>query len=120
MRLYLDDDSANALLVQLLQREGHDVQIPADAGMVGESDPSHLTHAIAEDRAILSGNFDDFEDLHELIMRARGHHPSILMVRKDNDPTRDLKPSGIVHAIRNLQNAGVPIIDEFHILNHWR
>jgi hypothetical protein len=27
MRLYLDDDSAEALLVALLQQAGHDVQI---------------------------------------------------------------------------------------------
>jgi len=35
MRLYLDDDSAEALLIALLQQAGHDVQIPADAGMIG-------------------------------------------------------------------------------------
>ena len=32
----------------------------------------------------------------------------------------DLKPAGIVRAIRNLLAAGIPIRDEFHILNHWR
>jgi hypothetical protein len=42
------------------------------------------------------------------------------MVRRDNDPTRDLKPAGIVRAIRNLMAAGFPLQDGFHIVNHWR
>jgi hypothetical protein len=36
------------------------------------------------------------------------------------DATRDLTPKGIVSAIRRVEAAGVPIQDEFIILNHWR
>src|SRR5262249_23285888 len=36
MNLYLDDDSADSLLVKLLGRAGHDVLIPADLGAVGK------------------------------------------------------------------------------------
>jgi hypothetical protein len=43
MKLYLDDDSADALPVALLGREGHDVESPADAGMVGQYDSVHLS-----------------------------------------------------------------------------
>jgi hypothetical protein len=43
-----------------------------------------------------------------------------MIVRRDNDPSRDLKPAGIVRAIRNLLAASIPIRDGFHILNHWR
>jgi predicted nuclease of predicted toxin-antitoxin system len=120
MRLYLDDDSAHRLLVRLLRQAGHDVELPADVGMVGEEDPVHLTHAIGEDRVLLSKNHDDFRNLHNLILAAQGHHPGILIVRRDNDPSRDLKPPRIVRAIRNLEAAGVPIRDEFHVLNQWR
>jgi Domain of unknown function (DUF5615) len=120
MRLYLDDDSAEALLVALLRQAGHDVQIPADVVMVGQPDAVHLTHAVLEDRVLLSRNHDDFENLHDLIMQVQGHHPGLLMVRRDNDPRRDLKPAGIVRAIRKLLAAAVPIRDHFHILNHWR
>jgi predicted nuclease of predicted toxin-antitoxin system len=120
MRLYLDDDSVDALLIRLLQREGHDVQTPADVGHAGAEDPVHLKLAVGEDRVLLSRNHDDFEKLHELIIQAQGHHPGIFIVRRDNDPNRDLKPAGIVRAIRNLLAAGVPLEDEFHILNHWR
>jgi hypothetical protein len=120
MRLYLDDDSTDALLVRLLRRAGHDPQLPVDAGLAGEDDPVHLTHAIREDRVLVSGNHHDFENLHDLVIQSGGHHPGIFIVRRDNDPTRDLKIPGIVRAIRNLLAAVVPLRDEFHILNQWR
>ena len=120
MRVYLDDDSAEALLVALLQQAGHDVQIPADVGMTAQSDSIHLAHAVGDDRALLSRNHDDFKSLHDLIVAVHGHYPGLLIVRRDNDPTRDLKPAGIVRAIRNLLSGGVPIQGQFHILNHWR
>lgn len=120
MRMYLDDDSAEAFLVALLQQASQDVQIPIDVGMVGQQDARHLRHAVRESRVILSRNYDDFDSLHELILQVQGHHPGIFIVRRDNDPTRDLKPAGIVRAIRNLLAANVPIPDFCHILNHWR
>jgi hypothetical protein len=120
MRLYLDDDSAGKLLIQLLRKAGHDVQIPADVGLAGEDDAVHLRHAIRDQRLYLSGNYQHFEDLHELVLEAQGHHPGILVVRKDNDPKRDLKPPGIVRAIDNLLAAGISLTDQYVILNHWR
>jgi hypothetical protein len=68
----------------------------------------------------LSGNHDDFAMLHELVLAAQGHHPGILIVRRDNNPKRDLSPRGIVVAIQNLLNANVPLPDGWYILNHWR
>jgi hypothetical protein len=56
MRLYLDDDSASALLARLLRQAGHDVQLPVEVGMSGEDDPVHLAHAIREGRVCLSHN----------------------------------------------------------------
>jgi hypothetical protein len=120
MKLYLDDDSADALLVALLIRDGHDCQTPTDAGMAGQHDPVHLTHAAREDCVLLSRNHDDFKNLHHLIVQVNGHYPGIFIVRRDNDPTRDLKPPGIVRAIRNFLAAGTQVSDGFHILNHWR
>jgi hypothetical protein len=116
----LDHVSAEALLVALLRRAGHDVQIPADVGKIGECDSVHFAQAIGEGRTLLSRNHDDFKNLHALIMQAQGHHPGLFIVRRDNDPTRDLKPAGIVRAIRNLEAAAIPIPDDLHILNHWR
>jgi hypothetical protein len=120
MNLYLDDDIASRLLVALLRRAGHDVQEPADAGTAGKSDPVHLTYAVLQGRALLSFNYRDYQDLHNLVLALQAHHPGILVVRKDNDQRRDLKPPGIVRAIANLLASGVPIPDGYHILNHYR
>jgi predicted nuclease of predicted toxin-antitoxin system len=78
MRLYLDDDSALALLTRLLRQAGHDVRVPAEIGMAGDDDPVHLAQAIREDRALLTHNHHDFEDLHNLLMVGAGHHRGIL------------------------------------------
>jgi len=120
MNLYLDDDSAGALLARLFAQAGHDVQVPADVGLSGDDDSIHLAHAIQGHRILLSHNHQDFRNLHNLIMIAQGHHPGILIVRRDNDPHRDLKPRGIVRAFRNLLAASASFHDQFHILNHWR
>jgi hypothetical protein len=120
MRLYLDDDSTSALLVRLLRQAGHDVRLPAEIGTAGEDDAVHLTHAVLEDRVCLSHNYDDFEDLHNLALALRGHHPGILVVRKDNNPRRDLAPRGIVRAVGKLLATGVDLKNHFYVLNHWR
>ena len=120
MRLYLDDDSTAAKLVALLRHAGHDVQIPADAGIAGEDDPVHLTYAVLQDRLLLSHNYRDFKQLHDLVMAVQGHHPGILVVRKDNDPKKDLNPPGIVRALAKLLASSILVADAYHILNHWR
>jgi len=120
MRLYLDDDSTKGLLVRLLNRAGHDVRVPTDIGISGKNDAVHRTHAILEGRVLLTHNYDDFEELHNLVRAAGGHHPGVLTVRRDNNPKRDLDEKGIVRAVGKLLAAGVPVADQFTILNHWR
>jgi predicted nuclease of predicted toxin-antitoxin system len=120
MKLYLDDDTASALLAKLLRNAGHDVRLPSDIGLMGSADPVHLAAAIRDDRACLTKNYDDFWLLHGLIMQAKGSHPGIIVIRQENDPTRDLSPKGIVAAIRKLEAAGVPLVNEYIVLNQWR
>src|SRR5262249_30501722 len=120
MNLYLDDDSAKASLVKLLRPAGHPVVIPADAGLTGASDPRHLTYAVQQQLVLLTRNHDDFEDLHLLVQATGGQHPGLLVVRSDNDPGRDMKDRDVVRALANLERAGVPVINELHVLNHWR
>jgi hypothetical protein len=120
MRLDLDDDSASYLLLQVLRKAGHDVQAPADIGLSGKPDAVHLRHAIWDGRVCLTRNYRDFENLHLLVMQAQGHHPGILVIRRDDDTRRNLSPADVVRAIRNLLAAGVPIGDEYIILNAWQ
>jgi hypothetical protein len=120
MRLYLDDDTASAILTRLLRNAGHDVETPVGAGLAGQDDPIHLTFAIQEKRVLLSKNYQDFEQLHLLIQQAQGRHTGILVVRQDNDPRRDLTARGIVRALHRLEIAGVNVENDYIILNHWR
>jgi hypothetical protein len=120
MKLYLDDSLASASLAAKLRSAGHLVTSPADAGTVGVSDAQHLIHAATSASVILTGDREDFLHLHLLVRATRGGHPGILVVRRDNDPTRDMKDRDVERAIANFQNAGVPIDKELHVLNHWR
>jgi hypothetical protein len=120
MRIYLDEDLSSALLIRLLRKAGHDVENPASVGLLGRSDPVQLTFAIHENRVSLTANYDDYNELHLLVEEAHGNHPGILVVRREHDSTRNLTPNGIVAAIRKLETAGVPIANEYIVLNHWR
>src|SRR6266568_7026405 len=83
-------------------------------------DAVHLTYSAKDQRALLTGNHRDFLNLHNLVMQVQGHHPGIPVVRRDNDPKRDLTPTGIVRAIRNLLAVNISVVNEYIILNHWR
>jgi predicted nuclease of predicted toxin-antitoxin system len=120
MRLYLDDDCVHKVLVQLLRKAGHDVLLPADVGLAGNKDPVHLRRAVREQRVLLSRNYQDFKDLHDLVLEVQGHHPGILAIRKDSNPKHNLNLHDIVRAIGKLLAAGVPLADEYIVLNQWR
>ena len=120
MNLYLDDDSAKGALVARLRKTGHQVVVPADALLAGAADPHYLLYAVRHGLVLLTKNYDDFEDLHLLVQATQGRHTGILAIRLDNDPTRDMKDTEIVRAMRNLEQSGAPMANEFHILNHWR
>jgi predicted nuclease of predicted toxin-antitoxin system len=120
VNLYVDDDSVDGVLVQLLRAAGHDVVIPHDIGTAGVPDAEHMLEAIQRSRVMLTKNHDDFEALHHLILYLSGHHPGILVIREDNDPKRDMSRKQIVRAIRNFVSASVPVADGFHVLNNYR
>ncbi len=120
MKLYLDDNITDAVLVALLRRERHSVALPADVGLCGVSDPRHFAYAILEGLVVLTYDRDDFRDLHDLVIASGGTHSGVLVVCRDNDPTRDMTPRGIASAIGKLEASGVPLADEVYVLNHWR
>jgi len=120
MNFYLDEDSIDPLLIRFLRRAGHDVAVPGEAGALGESDPVQMTHAIRQQRIFLTRNHQDFFEIHELIRVAAGHHNGILVVRRDNDPNRDMSPRGVVNSIEKYTRSGLNVADQFVVLNQWR
>jgi Domain of unknown function (DUF5615) len=88
--------------------------------MKGESDASQLAHSAREDRVIISRNYYDFEDLHDLFQTVGGSHRGIFIVREEKDRRRIMKAADIVRAIANGLAAGVAIGNEYIILNAWR
>src|SRR5437016_3497125 len=120
MKIYIDEDTASRLLTQLLRAAGHDIQVPVDASLLGMSDVVQLTYAIRENRVCLSRNYDDFEELHDLLTESGGFHPGIFVVRRDHNSRNNMSPRDVVRAIRNLEAAAVPLIREYHVLNQWR
>jgi predicted nuclease of predicted toxin-antitoxin system len=120
MNIYVDDNLADKALTALLKKAGHSVVRPIEVGLDGRSDASHLTHAIDKSLAFLTSNRDDFRDLHFLIRTAGGSHPGIMVVRFDNDTTRDMRPKHIVGAVGKLERSGIPLGNELVTLNHWR
>jgi predicted nuclease of predicted toxin-antitoxin system len=120
MNLYLDDDSAKGQLAMVLRKAGHIVVLPIDSGLAGASDARHLRHAVQHNLLLISRNYKDFLELHDLVQAVSGQHAGLLIIRSDNDPTRDMKDRDIARAIAKIQGAGVPIAGNLHILNHWR
>ena len=127
MRLYVDDDSVDPILLRLLRRDGHDVQIPGDVGRTGSSDQAHLAHAIRDQRAVLTrrlttGTSKLSHDL--VVLAATGHHAGILVVRCDNDlatqqyVARRHRPRLRPRNLRRI--SGVAVADSYHELNHWQ
>jgi hypothetical protein len=120
MNLYIDDDSVKGILIARLKKRGHQVTLPAHASLSGAADPRHLLYAVQCNLILLTRNYEDFRDLHRLVQATQGIHPGIIAIRFDNDPTRDMRDAEIVRAIANLERSGAPVVNEFHILNHWR
>ena len=120
MRLYLDDDSASALLARLLSQAGHEVCVPADAGLGGAEDPMHLTFAIRDSRVMLTGNPGTLNCSTTSSSSLAADFRGLSASAGTTDPRRDLTARGIVRALGNLAAAGIPSESQFVILNHWR
>jgi predicted nuclease of predicted toxin-antitoxin system len=118
MNFYLDDNISKGRLAERLRRAGHQVVLPATVGLASSADPNHFLHAIEQNLVLVTKDHEDFFVLHRIVRAAQGQHAGIFAVREDNDPRRDMKDADVVRAIHNLAQAGVPLANEFHILNH--
>jgi predicted nuclease of predicted toxin-antitoxin system len=120
MRFLIDENISSSRLASRLRGLGHDPVPAADVGLLSMTDPRVLIYSIAQDLPVLTRDAEDFEDLHDLVMAAAGHHAGILIVRFDNDPRHNLTDRGISTALSNLKSSRVPITDRIHVLNQRR
>jgi hypothetical protein len=104
----------------MLIAAAHDVLLPISVGLSGADDAVHFIRAIEENRVCLSRNYDDYLNLHNLVIKSTGHHPGILIVRRDDRSKRNMSRADIVRAIKNLTTAGVPLADQYCELNPWQ
>jgi predicted nuclease of predicted toxin-antitoxin system len=120
MRFLIDENLSSPRLASRLRAQGHDPVLAGDVGLRSFTDARVLIFAIAQGLPVLTQDSEDFEDLHDLVMAAAGHHAGILIVRFDNDPRHNLTDRGIGTAITKLEASGVPVRDRIHVLNQWR
>jgi predicted nuclease of predicted toxin-antitoxin system len=120
MRFLVDENMNSPLIAARLRAQGHDSVLAGDVGLRSASDHRVLIWAITQALPVLTRDFEDFTDLHDLLMAGGGHHPGILLVLFDRDPRHNLSDRGIATAISKLEASGVPIPDHMHVLNQWR
>ncbi len=120
MKLLIDENMSNPRLASRLKAAGHDPVLAGDVGWISVTDARILIWAITNTLSVLTRDYEDFENLHDLILAAGGHHPAILVVRFDNDPHHNLTYRGIANAITKLESSGIRILDRIHVLNLWR
>jgi predicted nuclease of predicted toxin-antitoxin system len=120
MRFLIDENLSSPRLASRLRAQGHDPVLASDVGLVSVTDARVLIFSIAQALPVLTRDSEDFEDLHDLVVTAAGHHAGILIVRFDNDPRHNLTDRGVATAISKLEASGVPVRDRIHVLNQWR
>ena len=111
----MDEDSQDKILVRLLRRAGHDVITVNEVSLTGQQDPVVLDYARQTQRLLFTFNCDDFQALHD----ANPNHPGILVVYHNDDFSKDMGFKAIVRAIANLENANIPLANQFISLNQW-
>jgi hypothetical protein len=120
LSFYLDDCSDEDLLISWLRRAGYIVTSPRQTGTVGWYDSDHLDYASQHAFTLITHNPQDFRDLHDLWQAQGLQHSGIILIYRDNDPSRDMTPADMVHSIEHLIASGLPINNNVHILNQWR
>lgn len=79
-----------------------------------------MLQAVAFGCALLTANARDFIRLHDKWINQSRHHHGIMILYKENDPTRDMTYRQIAQAVTRLEQSGVPMADAHHNLNFWR
>ncbi len=81
MKILIDENMSSPRLSLPLRAQGHDPVLAPDVGLLSVSDARVLICSISQTMPVLTRDSEDFEDLHDLVMAAAGHHAGILIVR---------------------------------------
>jgi len=79
IRLYLDEDTSDADLLEALRIRGMDVIAAAPSGRGGLHDDDQLRWATEQQRVLYSFNRGDFCRIHSAMMRAGESHAGIIL-----------------------------------------
>jgi predicted nuclease of predicted toxin-antitoxin system len=120
MKFLIDENLSSPRLASRLRAPGHDPVLARDVSLLSATDARVLIYSIAQALPVLTQDPEDFEDLHDLVIAAAGHHAGNLIVRFDNDPRHNLTDPGIATALSKLESSAVAIRDQIHVLNQWR
>ena len=120
LRLLVDECLLNRLLVDALTAAGHDVQTVSQVNLMSRADDVVFTHAIAENRIVITSNCGDFIELSDARIAAKEHHPGVLLVFQYNNPNKDMSVPEIIEAIANFEATGAPIEDTYVSLAQYR
>jgi hypothetical protein len=92
IRLYVDEDAAQNLVIDGLRRAGFDVMTANQAGKRGATDEAQFAHAIADGRALYTLNAAHFARLHAEATRDGRQHAGIIIVpRQRYGPSEKLR-----------------------------
>lgn len=120
MKIYLDDDLDSNLLIGFLKHLGHAPVSPRSVKTRGATDGQHLTYAASNGLVLLSANAVDFLKLHEDWKALDQSHHGILIVYRENDPSRDMSFKEIAAAVTRIQESGIILMNTIQNLNFWR
>jgi hypothetical protein len=97
IRLYVDEDAAQNIVVDGLRRAGVDVVTASQVGMRGAPDEAHLARAVADARTLYTLNAAHFARLHKEALHDGRHHAGIIIV-----PRQRYSPSEKLRRLREL------------------
>jgi predicted nuclease of predicted toxin-antitoxin system len=112
LRIYLDEDTASLQLIARLRAAGHEVLEP----LRGTSDVRCWHYAQVEHAVVLTTNARDF-----VALAGTGAHHGVLLVYRENDPTRDMTARAIAAAVDRVAETYLDgIADQILTLNGFR
>ncbi|HEY9786414.1 MAG TPA: DUF5615 family PIN-like protein [Candidatus Obscuribacterales bacterium] len=105
LKLLLDEDSQERILVAKLKKAGHDVVTAKEADLLARLDSEVLAYAVDNGRIVLTRNCEDFcNEAASFKEKGQAHHGILLRYEK-NDPKKDMSYDDIIKAIAKIEKA---------------